>query len=199
MPRRPEQFEEIREKSREKILSAALELFANKGYGSTSIDSIAKKAGISKGLIYNYYESKKSILLAIYEDVMTQGELLVKRQEEIKNPSAKLRGMIDQVFDMMDKNPEYLKLLMVLSLQPGVMEDMKGFTKKMFKRNTEMVNSVFNTGRDKDPIRGLLLDAMIDGILLNHVRYGKQYPIAALKERLIKDYCSPKKGYQNKI
>jgi TetR/AcrR family transcriptional regulator len=53
MPRRPEQFEAIREKSREKIFSASLELFANKGYDATSIESIAKKAGISKGLIYN--------------------------------------------------------------------------------------------------------------------------------------------------
>jgi AcrR family transcriptional regulator len=193
MPRRPEQFEEIREKSREKILSAALDLFANKGYDSTSIDSIAKKAGISKGLIYNYYESKQSILLAIFEDVMNEGEKMVSKQKQIKDPYVRIRGMIDMVFDMMDKSPEYLKLLMVLSLQPGVMEDTKDFTGKMFKRNSEMVLSIYSRGNKKDDIKGLMLDALIDGILLNHVRYGKKYPVKELKEWMIREYCTPPK------
>jgi AcrR family transcriptional regulator len=193
MPRRPEQFEELREKSREKILSASLELFANKGYDATSIESIAKKAGISKGLIYNYYDSKKSILLAIFDDVMNEGEKLVNKQKNVSDAKERMKGMIEQVFDMLETSPEYLKLLMVLSLQPGVMEETKDFSQEMFKRNQQMIGSVFNKGKEKDPIKGFMLDAMIDGILLNYVRYGNQYPIAALKERIIKDYCTPEK------
>src|ERR1700691_1391867 len=98
MPRRPEQFEEIREKSREKILSAALELFGNKGYDATSIDSIAKKAGISKGLIYNYFESKKSILLAIFGDAMKMGEDMIMGQMNIKDPLLRKKAIIELTF-----------------------------------------------------------------------------------------------------
>jgi AcrR family transcriptional regulator len=198
MPRRPEQFEEIREKSREKILSAALELFANKGYDSTSIDSIAKKAGISKGLIYNYYESKRSILIAIFEDVIGEGEKMVAKQKQIKDPLVRTRGMIEMVFDMMNNNPEYLKLLMVISLQPGVMEETKDFSAEMYRRNQEMVSSIYSKGDKKDRIKGLMLDALIDGIMLNHIRYGKEYPVNALKERIIKDYCFPAKKSNKK-
>jgi hypothetical protein len=125
---------------------------------------------------------------------MNEGEKMVNKQKQIKDPYVRIRGMIDMVFDMMDKSPEYLKLLMVLSLQPGVMEDTKAFTGKMFKRNQEMVASIYSQGNKKDPIRGLMLDTLIDGILLNYVRYGKKYPVRELKERMIQEYCTPPKG-----
>jgi len=191
MPRRPEQFEELREKSREKILSAALELFANKGYDATSIESIAKKAGISKGLIYNYYDSKKDILLAIFYDAIVQGETMIEKQKGVGSVQHRVEGMIEMYFDLLQGSPEYLKLLMVISLQPGVMADTKELTGEMFKRNQEMIGAVFNKGKDKDPIKGLMLDALLDGILLNYIRYGKKYPINELKKRMIQDYCAP--------
>jgi len=194
MPRRPEQFEELREKSREKILSAALDLFANKGYDATSIESIAKAAGISKGLIYNYYESKKSMLVAIFEDAMALGERLIKKHKSSTDVNERAQGIIDTYFELLDQHPEYLKLLMVISLQPGVMEDTKEMTREMFKRNQEMMGSMFNKGKHKDTIKGLMLDALLDGILLNYIRYGKQYPVEELRKRMIKDYCTPEKS-----
>ncbi|MEA3445052.1 MAG: TetR/AcrR family transcriptional regulator, partial [Bacteroidota bacterium] len=60
-PRTKEQFETIREERREQILQVALELFANEGL-NTPISKIAKEAGISKGLVYNYFESKEELL-----------------------------------------------------------------------------------------------------------------------------------------
>ena len=53
MPRTKEQFEEIRSRTKQKILESALELFAEKGFKGTSISEIAKTANISKGLAYN--------------------------------------------------------------------------------------------------------------------------------------------------
>jgi len=43
MPRTKEQFEEIRKSSRQKILDAALEVFAKQGYHSATVDAIAKQ------------------------------------------------------------------------------------------------------------------------------------------------------------
>src|SRR5580704_16819187 len=116
-PRRPEQFEAIREKSREKILAASLELFANKGYDATSIDSIAKKAGISKGLVYNYFDSKKSILLAIFGDAMKIGEDIMEAQKKVKDTLQRKKTVIEMTFDMIKHQPEYVKLLTVMALQ----------------------------------------------------------------------------------
>ncbi|MFW5756578.1 MAG: TetR/AcrR family transcriptional regulator, partial [Tangfeifania sp.] len=62
MPRSSEQFNDIRKQKKKLIMDTALELFAENGFHATSISQIAKKAGISKGLAYNYFESKDEIL-----------------------------------------------------------------------------------------------------------------------------------------
>jgi AcrR family transcriptional regulator len=64
-PRTPKQYEEIREEKIALIMDTALEHFANNGYYATTISHIAKHAGISKGLLYNYFESKEALLKAI--------------------------------------------------------------------------------------------------------------------------------------
>jgi AcrR family transcriptional regulator len=64
-PRTTKQYEEIREEKRTLIMDTALEHFANEGYYATTINHIAKYAGISKGLMYNYFESKEALLRAI--------------------------------------------------------------------------------------------------------------------------------------
>ena len=64
-PRTAKQYKEIREEKRTLIMDTALEHFANEGYYATTINHIAKHAGISKGLMYNYFESKEALLKAI--------------------------------------------------------------------------------------------------------------------------------------
>ncbi|MEO8394996.1 MAG: TetR/AcrR family transcriptional regulator [Chloroflexota bacterium] len=49
------------------ILDAATVVFAEKGFHPTTTKDIAKRAGISEGTIYNYFDSKTALLLAIFE------------------------------------------------------------------------------------------------------------------------------------
>ncbi len=51
-------------KTREKLLVAALKLYMEKGYHSTTVDEIAKGAGLSTGIAYRYFKNKKELLLA---------------------------------------------------------------------------------------------------------------------------------------
>lgn len=71
-PRTQQQFEEIREEKRSLIIETALVHFANKGYHATTIDHLAKHAGISKGLMYHYFKSKEDLLLAIIEKSVSE-------------------------------------------------------------------------------------------------------------------------------
>ena len=64
-PRTSKQNEEIREEKTTLIMDTALLHFANEGYYATTINHIAKHAGISKGLMYNYFDSKEELLKAI--------------------------------------------------------------------------------------------------------------------------------------
>jgi AcrR family transcriptional regulator len=67
MPRTAEQFETMREASKEVLIQAALELFARHGFEQTSVRMIARQAGVSLGLLYNYFESKEALLVTIFE------------------------------------------------------------------------------------------------------------------------------------
>jgi len=90
-PRTPLQFEEIREEKRNLIMDTALEHFAREGFHATTINHIAKHAGISKGLLYNYFNSKEDLLDSIirksisevydYFDIDRDGELSVDEFE----------------------------------------------------------------------------------------------------------------------
>jgi AcrR family transcriptional regulator len=71
-PRTAKQFEEIREEKKNLIMDVALEYFAVEGFHNTTINDISKKAGISKGLMYNYFESKEQLLQQIIDRSMKE-------------------------------------------------------------------------------------------------------------------------------
>ncbi|HZG61340.1 MAG TPA: TetR/AcrR family transcriptional regulator [Anoxybacillus sp.] len=55
-----------------KILEAAIEMFAEKGYAATSTSEIAKRAGVAEGTIFRHYKTKKDLLLAIITPTVTK-------------------------------------------------------------------------------------------------------------------------------
>lgn len=60
--------------TREKLLKSALKLYTEKGYHSTTVDEIAKNAGLSTGVAYRYFKNKKDMLLA----AITYGFYVIK-------------------------------------------------------------------------------------------------------------------------
>lgn len=59
-------------KTRKAILEAAVHLFGEKGYEKTSINELARTAGVGKGTIYSYFQTKSEIFLAFCEDELEQ-------------------------------------------------------------------------------------------------------------------------------
>ena len=67
--------------TREKLLQTALELYTVKGYHSTTVDEIAKNAGLSTGIAYRYFKNKKDLLLAAISYGFTKIKELAGVQE----------------------------------------------------------------------------------------------------------------------
>ena len=63
VPRKP------REERINEITQAAIDVFLEKGYENTTMDAIAKKAGISKGGLYHYFPSKEMVLIFANEKI----------------------------------------------------------------------------------------------------------------------------------
>lgn len=60
---------EQKERRKQEIMHAALELFVSKGYAATKITDIAKRANMSTGLMFHYFESKENL----YEELIRMG------------------------------------------------------------------------------------------------------------------------------
>ena len=50
---------------------AAVELFAEQGYATTSVQQIVDAAGVTKGAMYHYFASKDDLLFGIYDSLLT--------------------------------------------------------------------------------------------------------------------------------
>ncbi len=81
----------LKEKVKEKIYQAAIEEFYKKGFLKAKMQDIAKKAGISVGLTYSYYNNKEDLFAAIveptYKEIIQSIENEEKRDAEIGNPA----------------------------------------------------------------------------------------------------------------
>src|SRR6478609_7087482 len=53
------------------VMRAAVELFSTQGYANTSVQQIVEAAGVTKGAMYHYFESKDDLLFAIYERMLS--------------------------------------------------------------------------------------------------------------------------------
>jgi len=76
VPRKP------REKRINEITQAAIEVFLEKGYENTTMDAIAKKAGVSKGGLYHYFPSKDMVLIVANDKISEKvGEIMTSASE----------------------------------------------------------------------------------------------------------------------
>ncbi len=66
----PRVVDTYKEQARQKIIDVATKEFAKKGYRSVTMADIAKKVGVSKAAVYNYFDSKESLAGAISVSVV---------------------------------------------------------------------------------------------------------------------------------
>lgn len=83
-----------------KILTAALDLFVERGYHSVSIHEIQKHADVSIGSIYNHFGGKEGIAKALYKHILNEmDELIDEVIKEISSPSEQCKEIIKQLFE----------------------------------------------------------------------------------------------------
>ena len=164
-PRTPEQFEEIRDTRRLQILEAALKLFATEGYGHSSISMLAKQAGISKGLMYNYFESKEALLEAIVDHGMAEYVDLFDPDHKGILESEELVDFVRKVFAAMRTHQEFWILYINVIMQPKVKELLKDTPLIQYmKQFMSMLLAYFEKKGFEDPyLEVVTFSALIEG------------------------------------
>ncbi|NAS14012.1 TetR/AcrR family transcriptional regulator [Poritiphilus flavus] len=167
---------------KEKILNTALELFASEGYTAVSTRRIAEKAGVSEGLIFRHYKSKKGLLDAIK---VQAGERTINLFAPIilqADPKKAIRMAISLPFEIPAKEYPFWKLLFKLKWETDYSEDNK---------MQPLINKLswsFSQLDYKSPKKEAeILSHIIEGISTTILRDGKEAQMS-LKQFLIRKY-----------
>ena len=104
-----------KEKRKREIALAALEIFSQKGYEAASMSQIAKLAGIGKGTIYEYFESKEKLILSA---IKAWAELLEaeaeKQIEGIDEPVERLRKYVQSSMAAFASDKRVMRLMIAM-------------------------------------------------------------------------------------
>jgi AcrR family transcriptional regulator len=84
--------------TREKVLAAAEELFAEQGYDATSVQQVVARAGVTKGALYHYFSAKEDLLFEIYNTLFTEQIAGLDRiVAQRSDPATTIREIIDDL------------------------------------------------------------------------------------------------------
>jgi AcrR family transcriptional regulator len=101
----------------EKILQAALKLFAQEGFASTSTSKVAKAAEVSEGLIFRHFKNKEGLLMAIMNQAKESTKLLLADIIMTPDPKMMIQKVIELPFLIEPKDYEMWRLTYALKWQ----------------------------------------------------------------------------------
>ena len=108
-----------KEQTRLAIVAAAVDLFSRKGYEKTSIEDLAKTAGIGKSTVYTYFKAKEEIFLAFCDEEL---EYSFSTLRERVDPDAPLIEQLHTLFmlqyEYVTRNREFGRILVRETLFP---------------------------------------------------------------------------------
>jgi AcrR family transcriptional regulator len=94
------------------IKQAALKLFSEKGFHSTSTRDITEAAGVSKGTLYWYWKSKEEVAFSLVSDMLDDFVQAIEAARDADSPAGeRLAGLIGIVAEMYYQETDYLRLL----------------------------------------------------------------------------------------
>ena len=183
---------EAKQNKRKSIIEAAEKLFAKSGFHGTDVDQIAKTAGVSKGSVYNYFDSKEEILIYVIEEGVDELDRKMRKYiMPLKDPIEKLKKGIEFYIKFLEKREPLFRVLTGdrISLR---MDLRKRFHMNIFARSQHAENLIAEAIRDGklkkvDPyIAATCLIGMIDALFLRVVYEGRKMSAKHKAEQITK-------------
>jgi AcrR family transcriptional regulator len=149
--------EERKQLSRRKILDAAREVFFRDGFMAANLDEVAQKAGVAKGTLYRYFDSKAELYVAV---LAHNGEIFKQRMRETVSgdtPAAdRIRSASKFYFDHWISNRDYFQIFWAIEnqavigeLPPGVLDEVS----TLWEECIEIVAGIVSQGVDRGEFR----------------------------------------------
>ena len=171
------------------ILEAAVKSFALAGYHRTRVADIARNAGVADGTVYIYFNSKKDILISLFQNLMqTFVNNLKIELAQCKNAVEKLDTIITYHFKTLYSNPEQAKVTQIELRQ--IDETINRGISKPLKNYFNLIEEVVEEGKkegffrqnlDKKIARKVIFGA-IDEVVTCWVMSSSPYDLVAMQK-----------------
>ena len=185
-PRTEKQFAAIRSEKGSHIMETALRLFASNGFESTSVSLIAIEAGISKGLMYNYFESKEDLLRKIILRGLGQFMEYLNIEDENNVQKQELIKFIDGNLLVLKQQSDFYKLYFSLSFQPAVFAILEKDMMIIFEQLFGVITNYYTQKGEKNPyVKTRYLLAVFDGIGMHYVTDTENFPLDGVRDMIV--------------
>jgi AcrR family transcriptional regulator len=137
------------------ICSAALEVFAEKGFAAAKLDEIARRAGVSKGTLYLYFEDKEQLFRAVVRDTIAPNvETLRTALIQTGLPFAELiRLFVPKFVEMTDRVPIGAVAKMVISESRNFPELAKVWHDEVVSKGLGAVTALIEMAQARGEVR----------------------------------------------
>ncbi len=176
-----------KENSKEIIVATAFKLFSTKGYRESSVSQIAKAAGVSKGLMYHYFDSKEALLKGIFDHYRS---LTVQPTDWDSNAPAinNLAKLLELSISFLQSQPEIRRFTMLLRLQPPESEQIQEWVRTAKQQWEAAFTEVFTALGYHQPVsEAMYLSAVLDGIALRYLS-DPTFPLQEIKALIYRNY-----------
>jgi AcrR family transcriptional regulator len=143
----------------EKILHAALELFAREGFTATSTSKVAKHAGVSEGLIFRHFGNKEGLLKAILDEGERRFKALFVDIVMESDPKEVIRKTVEMTSQIDKADYNFWKLQYKLKWELEVSSD-----KKMEPLKMALTNAFSKLNYESPQLEAELILLYIDGL-----------------------------------
>ena len=149
-----------------KILEAAVEIFSETGFGVATMRDLAKAAGITAGSIYNYFESKESILLSLLDFYEENFQRACPSIEELL-ATAETAPLCELLSKLEVRFPPQIDDMMKKTISIAVREFSAGFCDEkfirsvIFDKNAELFKPLLNRLIELGRIEPIDVDSFI--------------------------------------
>lgn len=180
-----EAFDKIPEEKRKRVLDAATTEFAQYGFENTSIQQIAKKAEISVGSVYKYFENKEELFaMVVKENLALLEELLLLHSSSDEDIMVKAESVLKELLRFSRKHPQLIKLYNAITTDSNV-----EFSRMLAERVESISAKIYTEVIKKAQLSGDVrsdIDPRVFAFLLANIFTMLQFSISCdyYKERL---------------
>jgi AcrR family transcriptional regulator len=184
-PRSPSVNEQLRRRSRERILEATVELVSTRGYEATTLGDIAERAGSARGLISYYFPGKRQLLQsAVHRLMHLTLEEALEREPRTEDGRERLARAIDAILGLAVERPTLMRTHMAGILQA------EGFVRCEEQQRLAFLlrDTVERYGSEDVDTDYPLLRALLMGAVVAVLLPGAPMPMARLRAELFHRY-----------